>query len=526
MKCHLSQEVKLDQYKPAAGCKNLPVLALLSKEGRNMDSITPGDRLKPFLSQLHSRELMIMKRRIMSGNRTSLSELGKEMGVTRERIRQIEAKVLSKLNKEGLGDLIRKEVRYQLSAIDKRSFALKKDEAEKLLISNLGLSQHEFSLGGIAQFSRVLEVDENFLYFPTKQDLIEDLEDLYVSQNSNSAITISEFESARLENKACLRLSAQDFTELQLSLGWSHHSIYTYPPKAKSFEEKFFLYLSGENKEINVDSALSNHFPTFSKVSCLNRIRVDDRFILQDGGIVKIREEGDLGARTITDLISEALEGRDSITLEDLTKFVLERRAAAENSVRAYASTFPFHVKAGIVTRREAPRPPQVQVAKTKRLYQIHDGWRLRLPLNQELMRGSSAQLPSAIVGPLDLPVDKKKEYWSDQLDQMVWVSWKGMQPMIQAVRKVAQQLGGNHLDNLLIDFNTSNNTIHYKLVKFPIQRKGILGLADLMGVSDEIDAGPVISKLLMSSSSGNLSILETLELRKEYDAIDIYEGP
>jgi hypothetical protein len=252
---------------------------------------------------------------------------------------------------------------------------------------------------------------------------------------------------------------------------------------------------------------------------------LDARFILQDGGIVKIREAGDVGVRTITDLISEALDGKESITLGELSKFVLMKREAAETSVRAYASTFPFQLKAGLVTRREVPRPPQIQVAKTKRLYQIHNGWRLRLPLNQELMRGSSAQLPSAIVGPLDLPVDKKKEYWSEQLNEMVWVSWRGMQPTIQAVRKVVEKLGGNHLDHLLIDFNTTNSSIHYTIVRFPILRREIPGLAELMGITEEVDVGPIISKMLMSSSSGNLSIIETLQIRKEYDAIEVYDG-
>ncbi len=59
------------------------------------------DKIKQFLGDLSPREQKILKMRfgLEDGRTHTLEEVGKEFGVTRERIRQIEAKALSKLKK-------------------------------------------------------------------------------------------------------------------------------------------------------------------------------------------------------------------------------------------------------------------------------------------------------------------------------------------------------------------------------------------------------------------------------------------
>lgn len=59
------------------------------------------DKIKEFLGELQPREQKILKMRfgLEDGRTHTLEEVGQEFGVTRERIRQIEAKALSKLKK-------------------------------------------------------------------------------------------------------------------------------------------------------------------------------------------------------------------------------------------------------------------------------------------------------------------------------------------------------------------------------------------------------------------------------------------
>ena len=66
------------------------------------------DKIQEFLAELSPREQKILKMRfgLENGRTHTLEEVGQEFGVTRERIRQIEAKALSKLKKgEKSGDL-------------------------------------------------------------------------------------------------------------------------------------------------------------------------------------------------------------------------------------------------------------------------------------------------------------------------------------------------------------------------------------------------------------------------------------
>jgi hypothetical protein len=368
-------------------------------------------------------------------------------------------------------------------------------------------------------------VDNGFLYFPTKKDLSEDLDEIHASLGQDATVNIEDFESTRIAVRFCTRLNAWEFLNLQQALGWSHHSAYAYPPRMKNFEQKFLGFLHNQGKATNIAEALRVHFAEFSERSSLNRIRNSELFTVLDGGLVKIREEGYTQARTISEMVDEALGSKNSITLDELTHYILSRRAAAKSSIRSYASTFPFQLHAGVVTRAEIPRPPQSQIAKTKRLYRIDEGWRLRLRLNEEMMRGSSVQMPTSIVGALELPGDTRKEFWSEQLGETIWVSWQGMQPRIQAVRKAALALEGRVNDYLLIDFLLGANLINFRIVKFPIDKQGLEGVAALLGVNGDGDVGPRISKLIMSSDNGGLSIIETLQLRKEYDAIEVFDG-
>lgn len=484
-----------------------------------------GEKLGTFLSQLNHREKTIFEKRILSAAKLSLEQIGVEIGLTRERVRQIEKGLFKRINSSNLLQVMTDEIRTQLFSLDKKSYALKEKDASKIIITNLGFDGFGLNISDIAQFTETYEVDGGFLHFPTKQDVVEDLEDMYSSLASASAALVADFESTRLKLRFCARLTPEEFLELLTSLGWTRHSVYAYPPTMKSFEQKFHAYLLTQGKPIKASEALRAHFSEFSERSSINRIRTSDLFTILDGGLVKIREDGDSHAKTISELVDEAMGSEEFVTLDDLTKFILARRDAAKSSIRSYASTFPFQLKAGLVSRATAPKPPQAQIAKTKRLYRIEKGWRLRLSLNEEIMRGSSVQLPTSIVGALDLPGDAKKKFWSDQLDETFWVSWQGMQPKIQAVRKAALALGGGVNDHMLIDFVVPENQVLFQIVKFPIKENGLNGVAILLGLENEKNPGPAISKLIMSVANGGLSVIETLQLRKEYDAIEVYEG-
>lgn len=75
------------------------------------------DNLPAVLETLGERERLVLTLRYLEGEPRSLTQVAQVMGVTRERIRQIEARALQKLmhptKKRALGIEIKKESRYQ-----------------------------------------------------------------------------------------------------------------------------------------------------------------------------------------------------------------------------------------------------------------------------------------------------------------------------------------------------------------------------------------------------------------------------
>jgi RNA polymerase sigma-32 factor len=65
------------------------------------------EKVNEFVSTLEERDRKLVDERILAENPKTLAELGKDLGVSRERVRQLEARVVSRLReylKENLVD--------------------------------------------------------------------------------------------------------------------------------------------------------------------------------------------------------------------------------------------------------------------------------------------------------------------------------------------------------------------------------------------------------------------------------------
>lgn len=90
---------------------------LMPSPGSTPDQIAEGaelselllDRLDEFRKSLNGKDVIIFDKRLVADEPLTLQELGDEFGVSRERVRQLEARLTGKLRdylKETLGDAV------------------------------------------------------------------------------------------------------------------------------------------------------------------------------------------------------------------------------------------------------------------------------------------------------------------------------------------------------------------------------------------------------------------------------------
>lgn len=63
------------------------------------------DRIKTLLPKLNEKELYILQNRLLTDDPVTLREIGERYNVTRERVRQLEARLLEKIRRHIAGDV-------------------------------------------------------------------------------------------------------------------------------------------------------------------------------------------------------------------------------------------------------------------------------------------------------------------------------------------------------------------------------------------------------------------------------------
>ena len=64
------------------------------------------EQINQFKEQLEARDLQILEQRVLAEEPRTLADLGEEFGVTRERVRQLEARIVARLRERMKSELI------------------------------------------------------------------------------------------------------------------------------------------------------------------------------------------------------------------------------------------------------------------------------------------------------------------------------------------------------------------------------------------------------------------------------------
>ncbi|SDO34394.1 RNA polymerase, alpha chain C terminal domain [Nakamurella panacisegetis] len=398
--------------------------------GRRADVAT---KLTDALEGLDDRQLDILARRMFADYPATLDELGRELGVTRERIRQIESKErahLSSLIAPGgaLAD-IGASVRHAIGQV------MPLDDLLELFPS---LGQW---VAGVEQPAwRVLdriddgyEIENGWCLTPSRTavraDTQVELQELADQYGVVRLEAITLVKTIHGERQAEVTAAWLDSCGGYVVDGGHVFS------RTSSVGDYAAAILSVTGTPLGSQEIVDRFAFERSVGSLRNAMSVDDRFKRIDRDRWALTEWGMDAYAGIRSKIREVVtQSGGTAQLDDLIESITSRYSVSASSVVTYASAPPFETRDGIVRVADTKRGERKTPARTRRLFRRDDAWAYRLRISTEHLRGSGSVAPIAVASLLNLEYGETRLLETPLGPQTI--AWTGTQPQFGTIRR------------------------------------------------------------------------------------------
>jgi len=384
------------------------------------------------LARLEPRALEILKLRLLSDSPMTLEDLGRQFGVTRERVRQIEGKARGALltavsESDGLAD-VAASIASSTGTIRPLSDLMHAYPA----LAETVPSVDQPAWRVLDQLDDAYEIIDGWRVAPSMAAaeaatlaLITESADAYgVARISDlNVVTVgpdTDADSTAKEWLArCGYIIDGDFvlrhTGSVGDYGAAVLSILGSPMTAQAIVERFAF----ERTVGSLRNAMSQ----------------DERFERVDRELWGLKEWGLGSYGGIRSVIREHLAANGGeAPLEELVEKITGRYSVSASSVIAYANAAPFETVDGTVRTMRAGRTAEKPPERTRRLFRHADGWAYRITVSPDHLRGSGFVAPTAMANVLDLGMGD-----SIQLDSRLGpqvMAWTGIQPSFGSIRR------------------------------------------------------------------------------------------
>ncbi|WP_172592304.1 sigma factor-like helix-turn-helix DNA-binding protein [Subtercola boreus] len=465
--------------------------------------------LTAHLRDLSDKELEILTRRIATNKADTLEQVGLDFGVTRERIRQLEAKL-----KPVLQSWIDPS-----TALGMRAMALR----ERIRpVSHIDDVLHDVPSAA----GSLLHSELSAWLFLDKIDDDFESEDVWLAtpsiQSAKSETTVI-FDQVAGPNGSAARDVVREtigewsqLTDNRLTEWLEHVGLYRVGAgwanlKSRSVPNFAAAYLEheGERRSLEqVDAAIT--WP-HSILTLRNALLEDSRFTSVARGEWELASWGGKEYSGIKNAISEALADNGGlVSVQSLIDDLVPRFKVTETSVRAYAAAWPFASEKGIVrlaSERKSvrPKPPGL----TRNLYAAPGQTRLRIRVTSEHLRGSGSPIAIGAAAALGMTPGEKKTFVGDL--GLVTVSWDN-QPLMSSIRQILVSLDAAVDD--LVFLSVAGDTVTAWTVE--PNSDPLIALAETVGSrpTERLDADQLRSKIAQSLELGPDATWHDIEAR------------
>jgi len=371
-----------------------------------LNSVTPSDiapqlrapdpvaDLVALLDGLDERQLLILRERFLAPEPKTLDELAAVLGVSRERVRQIEAPVKELLVRTfhygtTVGDLLA-SLRVEIQPVAALS---------RLVARHPQLSQEVPPVGVplwlvLDRLDDYFEVADGWAVAPDiaaardhTRTLLEDYGD------AHGVVDLAVLSGA---------MSALSEGELREWLVWCGYVFHEGKvlARTRSIADHAAAVLAVSGNPLSLDEIVERMGSGRNPRTVANVLADDARFVRTDRATWGLVGWEVAAYTSISHEIGNLLRLHpDGVALAEVIQSITSRFRVSPLSVQAYASGRDFQVVDGIVHIRKQQIAPRKDPADTRRLYREGDVWRLKTTVTADHLRGSGFPLPVAVAG-------------------------------------------------------------------------------------------------------------------------------
>ncbi|MBT1176437.1 hypothetical protein JS532_02515 [Bifidobacterium callimiconis] len=473
--------------------------------------------LYTLLCSYDQRRLDILSSRMLSNDPKTLDEIGKEQGVTRERVRQIEKEIKTQLttviNESDVSGQLRDLFRHEGDILPQSAaFRHMPLLGESVPIVNAPL----WRLVQELEIKPRFEIADGWMAAPSIADAKRFVNET-LSADANG------FGVVRIGGTASHAKTDQiDDSARNLQLWLQYCGLIVVDDFAfvscRSVEDFAAALLYVKDRPLTLDELSSADPKRRSMTSMRNAMARDERIIRVSKDKYGLAIWGMPEYSSIRGEIQRILDRNGgSADLDQLVREIAGRSGASERSIISYAAFPPFHTARGVVTVADADQlKADNDPYEAPRLFRRNDAWMLRTTLTKEHERGSGSVLPLALANVLGIEFSGERELQSPAGVQHVY--WNGMSPNLGTIKRFFGQYG---LAAGMMAFLRFGDDGTFDIVPAPsLNGDPLHDIAALSGVEETDGPTAVISALAQSiglpadSTAGDV----TTRLRKRDD--------
>ncbi|MBB5957419.1 hypothetical protein FHS29_004014 [Saccharothrix tamanrassetensis] len=380
---------------------------------------------------LDPRAMTILKQRLFADEPVTLDQLGRQLGLTRERVRQIEGKArAAMLDALAVGalDMVANAARTMIGYVRPLSDLVLHLPALAGTVESVGRPVWRV----IDRLDDAYEIEDGWCVVPTLS-AAQDWTRTHLREHANEhgVVHVDDLDLVETSTPE----SRGDLAKKWLiTCGYVIDGDYVLT-RTRSVGDYAAAILSITGSPMSAQELVERFVYERNVGSLKNAVALDDRFERVDRDRWALREWGMEAYRGVRSVIREELtKAGGRIDVDTLIERITGKYNVAASSVVAYACTAPFETRQGVVrvagTSREARKAPE----RTSRMFRQNHGWVYRVRITHDHLRGSGSVASMAVASILGLKYGERRQLESALGPQVI--SWTGTQPAFGTIRR------------------------------------------------------------------------------------------